>query len=152
MIRVDAVTAVRAQVGEWRQEGLRVCLVPTMGNLHGGHLKLVDRARKTSDRVVVSIFVNPLQFGVGEDFDAYPRTMEEDERKLREHGVDLLFNPGVAEMYSHPPETQTRVEVPGLSDILCGASRPGHFVGVGCRTGYLFRHCLFAEWQCFCAF
>lgn len=105
-----------------------MALVPTMGNLHQGHLELVRRAR--ADRVVVSIFVNPLQFGEGEDYEAYPRTLEADAEKLGFLGVDMLFTPEVPVMYSSAPDFHTRVEVPGLSDILCGAYRPGHFIGV----------------------
>lgn len=130
MESVQTVAAVRGVVGGWRREGARVALVPTMGNLHQGHLRLVEQARELADRTVVSIFVNPLQFGPGEDFDAYPRSLENDERLLADLGPDLLYAPGSAQMYPRPREQQTRVEVPGVSDILCGASRPGHFSGV----------------------
>lgn len=138
MIHADTVKALRAQVEDWRRQEQRISLVPTMGNLHEGHLELVARARQSADRVVVSIFVNPLQFGEGEDFEAYPRTFDEDVRKLEEQGTDLLFNPGVEEMYARPQQDQTRVEVPGVSDILCGASRPGHFAGVATVVCKLF--------------
>jgi pantoate--beta-alanine ligase len=127
---LEAVSDLRAQVAQWRRAGLRIALVPTMGNLHAGHLDLVRRARERAERTVVSIFVNPLQFGEGEDFAAYPRTLEGDRRALVGAGADLLFAPGVGEVYPGGLATQTRVEVPGLSDILCGASRPGHFRGV----------------------
>ena len=130
MKRVDSVDALRRQVRGWRAAGERVVLVPTMGNLHRGHTELVERARGIGDRVVVSIFVNPMQFGQGEDFASYPRTLKADADKLEAAGADLLFNPGVDEVYPRPPGEQTRVEVPGLSAMLCGASRPGHFVGV----------------------
>jgi pantoate--beta-alanine ligase len=130
MERVYTVAAVRGVVGDWRSEGAGVALVPTMGNLHRGHLRLVERARELADRTVVTIFVNPLQFGAGEDFDAYPRTLEADERLLADAGADLVYAPGGGQMYRRPPEEQTQVEVPGVSDILCGASRPGHFSGV----------------------
>ena len=130
MKRVDSVHALRRQVRSWRAAGKRVVLVPTMGNLHRGHIELVERARGIGDRVLVSIFVNPMQFGQGEDFASYPRTLEEDANRLEAAGTDLLFNPPVEEVYPRPAGEQTRVEVPGLSAILCGASRPGHFVGV----------------------
>lgn len=138
MIHADTVKAVRAQVEGWRRQELRISLVPTMGNLHEGHLKLVARARQSSDRVVVSIFVNPMQFGEGEDFEGYPRTFDEDVRKLQDQGADLLYSPSVTEMYARPQKNQARVEVPGLSDILCGASRPGHFAGVATVVCKLF--------------
>ncbi len=135
---VDTTAALRDQVRLWRFQGERIALVPTMGNLHAGHLKLVTEARKTADRVVVTIFVNPMQFGAGEDLESYPRTPEEDQAKLEQGGADLLFTPTVDEVYPRPPEQQTRVEVPGISDILCGASRPGHFVGVATVVCKLF--------------
>ncbi len=116
----------------------RIAFVPTMGNLHEGHLALVRRARELANQVVVSIFVNPLQFGQGEDFDGYPRTLEADTRLLAAEGVDSLFTPSVTAMYPKPQAQQTRVEVPGLSDILCGASRPGHFAGVATVVCKLF--------------
>jgi len=101
-----------------------------MGNLHAGHMSLVDRARSLADRVVVSIFVNPLQFGPNEDFEAYPRTPEQDQDLLEGADVDLLFEPSVEEMYPDGKEGTAVVEVPGISDVLCGAHRNGHFVGV----------------------
>jgi pantoate--beta-alanine ligase len=121
---------VRSAVRSLRAVGGRVAFVPTMGNLHAGHLRLVESARARADRVVVSIFVNPLQFPAGEDFDAYPRTPEEDARLLAGVGADLLFLPGTRDLYPRGLADTTRVEVPGLSNILCGAHRPGHFVGV----------------------
>ena len=138
MEHVETVAAIRSIVDEWKREGVRVALVPTMGNLHSGHLELVRRARAVAKRVVASIFVNPMQFGAGEDFEAYPRTLTEDARQLEETGADALFAPGVDEMYHRPPAEQTRVEVPGISDILCGASRPGHFSGVATVVCKLF--------------
>ncbi len=135
---IDTTSALRDQVRQWRVQGERVALVPTMGNLHAGHLKLVAEARQAADRVVVTIFVNPMQFGAGEDLDSYPRTPEEDRAMLEQAGADLLFTPAVAEVYPRPPAQQTRVEVPGISDILCGASRPGHFVGVATVVCKLF--------------
>ncbi|MCP3669278.1 MAG: pantoate--beta-alanine ligase [Gammaproteobacteria bacterium] len=138
MITLTTIADLRRQVRGWRADGKRIALVPTMGNLHAGHLTLVRRARELADRVVVSIFVNPLQFGAGEDFEGYPRTMEQDAAALVAAGADLLFSPSVTEVYSKPQEQQTRVEVPGISDILCGASRPGHFVGVATVVCKLF--------------
>ncbi|MCB1760159.1 MAG: pantoate--beta-alanine ligase [Gammaproteobacteria bacterium] len=138
MITEATIEGLRAQVADWRAEGRRVALVPTMGNLHAGHVQLVKQARTVADRVVVSIFVNPMQFGEGEDFDSYPRTMEADGEKLAAEGTDLLFAPGVAEVYRRPQAEQTVVEVPGLSAILCGASRPGHFAGVATVVCKLF--------------
>jgi len=135
---VDTVAELRRQVADWRAQAERVAFVPTMGNLHEGHLSLVRRARESAPRVVVSIFVNPLQFGPAEDLSAYPRTPEQDSVMLAEAGADLLFMPTAAEIYPRAPAEQTRVEVPGLSDILCGASRPGHFVGVATVVCKLF--------------
>ncbi len=127
---IEEVAGLRRQVAEWRRGGERVALVPTMGNLHAGHLALVNEARSLADRTLVSIFVNPLQFGPKEDFGAYPRTMERDRELLEAEDTDLLFAPPVQAVFPRGQEKQARVEVPGLSDILCGASRPGHFVGV----------------------
>lgn len=138
MIQIDTLAGLRRQVALWRSQGERIAFVPTMGNLHAGHLHLVERARELADRVAVSIFVNPLQFGPNEDFDRYPRTIEADRAGLIDVGADLLFTPAVAEMYPRPQAEQTRVEVPGLSDILCGAYRPGHFVGVATVVCKLF--------------
>jgi pantoate--beta-alanine ligase len=116
--------------------GQSVALVPTMGNLHEGHLKLVNEARQKADRVIVSIFVNPTQFGVGEDFETYPRTECDDQQKLNASGADLLFQPAVSEVYA--PDTKTVVSVAGLSELHCGASRPGHFDGVATIVCKLF--------------
>jgi len=138
MITLQRVDQLRQQVAGWRRDGQRIALVPTMGNLHVGHLKLVERARQLADRVVATIFVNPMQFGQGEDFDSYPRTLEEDSRKLEEYATDLLFAPTVSEVYRRAQAEQTIVEVPGLSAILCGQSRPGHFAGVATVVCKLF--------------
>lgn len=137
MMVIAELGGLRATVAAWRREG-RIAFVPTMGNLHAGHLTLVHEARKLADRVAVSIFVNPLQFGAGEDFASYPRTFERDRELLLDAGVDLLFAPTPELMYPRPAALQTRVEVPGLSDLLCGASRPGHFVGVATVVCKLF--------------
>ncbi|BCX82448.1 pantoate--beta-alanine ligase [Methylomarinovum caldicuralii] len=138
MRRFDRIADLRACLEEWRRAGQRIVLVPTMGNLHEGHLQLVDTARRCSDRVVVSIFVNPLQFGPGEDYDRYPRTLEADCAKLETRGADLVFAPPVAEIYPRPLAESTFVEVPGITEILCGASRPGHFRGVATVVAKLF--------------
>ena len=121
---------LRKIVAQWRGEGLRVGFVPTMGNLHAGHGDLVRRAGELTDRFVVSVFVNPLQFGPNEDFAAYPRTPEEDRRLLESLNADLLFTPTVEEMYPRGQVTTARVVVPEIDSILCGAFRPGHFTGV----------------------
>lgn len=132
------IQGVRRMTAQWRRSGQRLAFVPTMGNLHEGHLALVRQARERADRVAVSIFVNPLQFGPGEDLDAYPRTESEDMRKLEAEGVDLLFLPSEREVYPRGREGLTYVEVPGVSDILCGAGRPGHFRGVATVVTKLF--------------
>jgi pantoate--beta-alanine ligase len=137
VITLHDIGALHAQVDIWRRGG-NVAFVPTMGNLHAGHLSLVQEARKIADRVVVSIFVNPMQFGAGEDFDSYPRTLASDAEMLEGEGTDLLFAPAVEVMYPKPQSEQTRVEVPGLSGLLCGACRPGHFVGVATVVCKLF--------------
>ncbi|MDX1795755.1 MAG: pantoate--beta-alanine ligase, partial [Hydrogenovibrio sp.] len=113
MIEVNQIQALRQQVLAWRRAGDRIGFVPTMGNLHAGHLSLVDQAKKVSDKVVVSIFVNPLQFGPEEDFDRYPRTQEADCRKLVEAGVDMVFLPSVSEMYPSG-QVQTLVKAPDM--------------------------------------
>jgi pantoate--beta-alanine ligase len=121
---------LRALVSAWRRGGERIAFVPTMGNLHAGHGSLVGRASELADRVIVSIFVNPLQFGPNEDFAAYPRTPGEDRRVLESLHVDLLFAPEVVDIYPRGQESTARVHVPMIEDILCGAFRPGHFMGV----------------------
>jgi len=124
------VASLRRVLRGWRSSGERIALVPTMGNLHAGHVSLVERARRSADRVVVSVYVNPTQFGPGEDFASYPRTLGPDRQRLKEAGADLLFAPDDAAVYPLGMGAATRVSVPGLSDILCGAARPGHFDGV----------------------
>ena len=122
--------AIRDIVGTWRREGRVVSLVPTLGNLHEGHMQLVQLAREHSNRVVVSIFVNPLQFGQNEDYALYPRTLKSDTDKLKQASTDALFCPSDKEIYPNSVEGQTLVSVPTMTDILCGATRPGHFIGV----------------------
>ncbi|HEY5643031.1 MAG TPA: pantoate--beta-alanine ligase [Woeseiaceae bacterium] len=126
------------QLAEWRQQGDHVALVPTMGSLHAGHLSLVTLAREHAERVVVSIFVNPTQFGQGEDFEKYPRTLERDKRRLKNSGADLIFAPDVETMYPFGIENATMVSVPHLTANFCGASRPGHFDGVTTVVARLF--------------
>lgn len=123
---------------EWRHHGDHIALVPTMGSLHKGHLSLVDLAREHAERVVVSIFVNPTQFGEGEDFDEYPRTLDRDTRRLKNKPADVIFAPEVDTMYPFGLQMATRVSVPGLTENFCGASRPGHFDGVTTVVARLF--------------
>ncbi|WP_236204207.1 pantoate--beta-alanine ligase [Pseudomonas protegens] len=138
MNTVKTVRELRAAVARARSEGKRIGFVPTMGNLHSGHAALVAKAAQRVDFVVASIFVNPLQFGAGEDLDKYPRTLAADQEKLLEAGCHLLFAPTVEEMYPDGMAGQTRVSVPQLSEDLCGASRPGHFEGVATVVSKLF--------------
>lgn len=135
---VHTVAELRERLRPWRRDGDRIALVPTMGNLHAGHLKLVEEAHTRARRVVVSVFVNPLQFGPHEDFGNYPRTLEADRLKLQSAQADLLFAPSVEEMYPQGQETVTRVTVPDLSGILEGEFRPGHFDGVATVVAKLF--------------
>ncbi|MEN1727337.1 MAG: pantoate--beta-alanine ligase [Pseudomonadota bacterium] len=129
LIQASTLADLRLAVDGWKQQGLRVGLVPTMGNLHAGHLQLVDALRKSCDRLVTSIFVNPTQFGPGEDFATYPQTLPNDLRALDERGIDLAWTPSVDVMY--PLEDSFMVKVPSaLADTLCGEYRPGHFDGV----------------------
>jgi pantoate--beta-alanine ligase len=138
MDTVATNAAVRERVRAWQRDGYRVAFVPTMGNLHAGHVSLIEAARHHGDRFVASIFVNPMQFGPNEDFAHYPRTPRDDERMLAEAGCDLMFMPDVAEIYPGGSERATRVEVPGLSRILEGELRPGHFEGVTTVVAKLF--------------
>lgn len=128
MRRVTAVRDLRAALAAFRRRGARVAFVPTMGAIHEGHLSLVRLARRSADRVVASIFVNPLQFGPHEDFARYPRPVRRDRARFAAAGVDLLWEPRVGDVY--PPGDRTRVRVEGLTTVLEGASRPGHFDGV----------------------
>ena len=140
MQRFQTIESVRQQVTEWQVAGLKVGLVPTMGNLHRGHVRLAERALELCDRVVVSVFVNPTQFGANEDFDAYPRTLDDDETALSAvcSDDDALFAPTVAEMYPGGDSVTTTVHVPELSVGLCGEARPGHFEGVATVVSRLF--------------
>ena len=138
METLTTVDAVRSRVQQWRLAGLRIAFVPTMGNLHAGHMSLLAAARYRGDRVVASIFVNPLQFGPSEDYSGYPRTLDEDQQLLQEARCDLLFAPSVADMYPHGGDQRTLIVVRGLSDILDGRFRPGHFDGVATVVAKLF--------------
>jgi pantoate--beta-alanine ligase len=138
MDTVTTIAAVREHVHRWRGEGRRIAFVPTMGNLHAGHVSLIEKARQHGDRFVASIFVNPMQFGPNEDFAHYPRTPAQDARMLAEAGCDLMFMPDVTEIYPNGSERATRIEVPGLSSILDGEFRPGHFEGVATVVAKLF--------------
>ncbi len=128
MDTATTIAALRERLAPWRRAGERIALVPTMGNLHAGHLQLVEAGRERADRVVVSVFVNPTQFGEDEDYASYPRTLEEDVRKLRGRSADLLFSPQPAEVY--PEDAKTVVEVREMNKMLCGQFRPVHFNGV----------------------
>ena len=135
---ITTVEALRAQIAAWRKNGEKIAFVPTMGNLHQGHLKLIDVAKRHADRVIASIFVNPMQFGKNEDLDKYPRTLDADCAGLRAHQADALFTPTPELMYPRGLDVQTFVEVPLLGDLHCGASRAGHFRGVSTIVCKLF--------------
>jgi pantoate--beta-alanine ligase len=138
MLTLTTVAEIRAQVARWHAARQRVVFVPTMGNLHAGHMSLIEAARQHGDRFVASIFVNPMQFGPNEDFAHYPRTPTQDSKMLEEAGCDLMFMPDVGEIYPNGAAQATRVEVPGISNILCGEFRPGHFEGVATVVAKLF--------------
>ncbi|ECD9361333.1 pantoate--beta-alanine ligase [Salmonella enterica] len=138
MLIIETLPLLRQHIRRLRQEGKRVALVPTMGNLHDGHMKLVDEAKARADVVIVSIFVNPMQFDRPDDLVRYPRTLQEDCEKLNKRKVDYIFAPAVEEIYPQGLEGQTYVDVPGLSTMLEGASRPGHFRGVSTIVSKLF--------------
>lgn len=137
MIVVNSVQTLRRLIQTHRDMGHRIGFVPTMGNLHAGHLSLVETAKQHADIVVVSIFVNPTQFGPNEDFDSYPRTFEQDRALLEQEGADIVFAPEVAEVYPNWPNL-TKVQVAELGNNHCGASRPGHFDGVTTVVSKLF--------------
>ncbi|BFJ66832.1 MULTISPECIES: pantoate--beta-alanine ligase [Salmonella] len=138
MLIIETLPLLRQHIRRLRQEGKRVALVPTMGNLHDGHMRLVDEAKARADVVIVSIFVNPMQFDRPDDLVRYPRTLQEDCEKLNKRKVDYVFAPAVEEIYPQGLEGQTYVDVPGLSTMLEGASRPGHFRGVSTIVSKLF--------------
>jgi pantoate--beta-alanine ligase len=138
MLTVSTIADVRAHVSRWHEEKQRVVFVPTMGNLHAGHVSLIEAARKHGQRFVASIFVNPMQFGPNEDFAHYPRTPTQDSAMLQQAGCDLMFMPDVGEIYPNGADQATRIEVPGISNILCGEFRPGHFEGVATIVAKLF--------------
>ncbi|NTX80495.1 pantoate--beta-alanine ligase [Serratia proteamaculans] len=138
MVIIETLPLLRQQTRRWRQDGKRIALVPTMGNLHEGHMRLIDEARARADIVVVSIFVNPMQFERPEDLASYPRTLQEDSEKLTRRGVELVFAPAPADVYPQGLAQQTYVDVPGISTMLEGASRPGHYRGVATIVSKLF--------------
>ncbi|ABC32912.1 pantoate--beta-alanine ligase [Hahella chejuensis KCTC 2396] len=138
MITIHRVKDLRAAIRQQRTQGKRIGLVPTMGNLHAGHVSLVKQAKELCDYVVTSIFVNPLQFGANEDLDKYPRTLDADKEKLVAAGNHLLFTPEVSQLYPEGLERHTKVITPGLSELHCGASRPSHFTGVTTVVSMLF--------------
>ncbi|PAV47982.1 pantoate--beta-alanine ligase [Pseudomonas sp. HAR-UPW-AIA-41] len=138
MNTVKTVRELRAAIARARAEGKRIGFVPTMGNLHSGHVALVEKASQRADFVVASIFVNPLQFGPNEDLAKYPRTLAADQEKLVSAGCHLLFAPTPEEMYPQGMDNQTRISVPVVSEGLCGGSRPGHFEGVATVVAKLF--------------
>jgi pantoate--beta-alanine ligase len=138
MQALTIVAELRANVRAWKRDGLRVGFVPTMGNLHAGHFSLIDLARQQADRVVASVFVNPTQFGPNEDFARYPRTLDADAAGLAAHGCDALFAPTVPEMYPDGADNAVLIRVPGITTILDGAHRPGHFDGVATVVARLF--------------
>ena len=130
MQTIEQISNLRGEINRWRQQGLNIAFVPTMGNLHQGHIALVEKAKLVADKVVASIFVNPMQFGANEDIGNYPRTMVADQDKLLAAGCDLLFIPTPAIIYPKGLDQQSYVEVPNVSQHYCGESRPGHFRGV----------------------
>ena len=138
MQSITEIKSLRSQIKAWRQAGLSIALVPTMGNLHQGHFSLVEKAKTLADKVVVSIFVNPMQFGANEDLDSYPRTLNEDKQGLAELGTDIVFTPSVETIYPNGLGEQSFVDVPGVSMGYCGGSRPGHFKGVATVVTKLF--------------
>ncbi|MCZ6774345.1 MAG: pantoate--beta-alanine ligase [Proteobacteria bacterium] len=130
MNTIHDIKSLRRLIRDWKRTDEKIALVPTMGNLHEGHLSLLSHARRIAKRTVVSIFVNPIQFGRGEDYEHYPSTLDSDNEKLERAGVDLVFTPNLKELYPGGITEDTRVTVPAISEILCGESRPGHFTGV----------------------
>ncbi|WP_455210981.1 pantoate--beta-alanine ligase [Kaarinaea lacus] len=138
MFEITDISALQNQIKHWKSQQQTLAFVPTMGNLHKGHLQLAEHAKMRGDKVMVSIFVNPMQFSPGTDYEHYPRTLKEDAKQLEKLGVDVLFAPKVKDIYPQDLEQTTKVVVPELSDILCGEYRPGHFVGVTTIVAKLF--------------
>lgn len=138
MQSITEIKSLRSQIKAWRQAGLSIALVPTMGNLHLGHFSLVEKAKMMADKVVVSIFVNPMQFGANEDLDNYPRTLDEDKRGLADLETDIVFTPSIETIYPNGLSAQSFVDVPDISLGYCGGSRPGHFRGVATVVTKLF--------------
>lgn len=135
---VESILSLRGQIKTWRAEHQTIAFVPTMGNLHEGHLSLLKKAQTLADKVVVSIFVNPLQFDDQQDLARYPRTLEADIKKLMQAGCNLLFTPDTDVMYPQGMDFHTFIHVPGMDDKLCGLERPGHFDGVATVVTKLF--------------
>jgi len=132
------LASLRQVISQWKKEGRKIAFVPTMGNLHAGHLSLLKHAHSLGDRTIMSIFVNPIQFGENEDYQSYPDTLEQDSKTLKENSLDVLFAPDLKEMYPGGMNVDTRLTVPGLSSILCGEFRPDHFSGVATVVTKLF--------------
>ena len=138
MDTIRELEALRARIAGWKRDGLRIGFVPTMGNLHAGHYSLIELAQRHADRVVASVFVNPTQFGPNEDFSRYPRTPEQDAAGLAAAGTDALWMPSLATMYPYGADKTVAIRVPGVTEILEGAHRPGHFDGVATVVARLF--------------
>ncbi|WP_440054002.1 pantoate--beta-alanine ligase [Pseudoalteromonas sp. T1lg65] len=138
MQSITEIKSLRSQIKAWRQQGLSIAFVPTMGNLHQGHFSLVEKAKTLADKVVVSIFVNPMQFGANEDLSTYPRTLDQDKQGLADLDTDIVFTPTVETIYPNGHAEQTFVDVPGVSERHCGGARPGHFRGVATVVCKLF--------------
>ncbi|KZN66039.1 pantoate--beta-alanine ligase [Pseudoalteromonas luteoviolacea CPMOR-1] len=138
MQSITEIKSLRSQIKAWRQQDLSIAFVPTMGNLHQGHFSLVEKAKTLADKVVVSIFVNPMQFGKNEDLNSYPRTLVQDKQGLAELGTDIVFTPSVETIYPNGLAAQSFVDVPGVSEGYCGGSRTGHFRGVATVVTKLF--------------
>jgi pantoate--beta-alanine ligase len=138
MDAIRELDALRARIGGWKRDGLRIGFVPTMGNLHAGHYSLIELAQRHADRVVASVFVNPTQFGPNEDFSRYPRTPDQDAQGLAAVGSDALWMPSLATMYPYGADNAVTIRVPGVTEILEGAHRPGHFDGVATVVARLF--------------
>jgi len=135
---INHISDIEKQISQWKKQGLKIGLVPTMGALHIGHESLIKKARETCDKVIVSIFINPTQFGPNEDFDKYPRTLEKDAELCKAHGVDIIFAPSVSEMYPDMDNLTKIVPPQSFQDKLCGKSRSGHFDGVALVVTKLF--------------